>query len=149
MVSVCTLKFFSTTFKIKSFYYYFITFYWISPFLIPHSLYAHMGLLCVYIGMLCAHTSFLCVYAGLSHCTFFHLMISLCLVSLPSGTVVKNPPANAGDPGDIGLIPGSGRAPEGGSSNPLQYSCLGNPVDRGAWWATVHGVERSQTQLRD
>ena len=53
--------------------------------------------------------------------------------------VVKNPPASAGDPGDAGLIPGSGRSPGGGCGNPRQHSCLENPVDRGAWQATVHG----------
>ena len=52
---------------------------------------------------------------------------------------------NAGDPGSI---PGSGRSPEG-NGNPLQYSCLENPMDRGAWWATVHGVSKSRTQLSD
>ena len=51
---------------------------------------------------------------------------------LPGGTVVKNLPANARDTGDLGLIPGSGRSPGGGKGNPLQYSCLGNPMDRGA-----------------
>ena len=54
--------------------------------------------------------------------------------------MVKNPPANAGD---VGSIPGSGRSPEGGSGNPLQYSCLGNSVDRGAWRVTVNGVTES------
>ena len=54
------------------------------------------------------------------------------------GTVVKNSLANAGDTGDMGLIPGSGRSPGGGNGNPLQYPCLGNPVNRGAWRATVH-----------
>ena len=58
----------------------------------------------------------------------------------PGGSVVKNPPANAGATGDAGLIPGSGRSPEEGNGNPLQYSCLGNPMGRGAWRATVHGV---------
>ena len=62
----------------------------------------------------------------------------------PGGSVVKNPPANAGD---AGLIPGSGRSPGGGHGNPLQYSCLENPSDRGAWRATVHVVVKSQTQL--
>ena len=57
--------------------------------------------------------------------------------------VVKNPPANAGDIGDTGSIPGSGRSPGGGHGNPLQCSCLENPMDRGAWWATVHGVTKS------
>ena len=56
--------------------------------------------------------------------------------------VVKNPPANAGDIRDAGSIPGSGRSPGGGYGNPPQYSCLGNPMDRGAWWATVRGGHR-------
>ena len=54
--------------------------------------------------------------------------------------MVKNPPANVGDAGDLGLISGLGRSPAEGNGNPLQYSCLENPRDRGAWWATVHGV---------
>ena len=56
------------------------------------------------------------------------------------GTVVKNLPANAGDIGDSGLIPGLGRSPREGNGNPLQYSCLENSMDRGAWQAIVHGV---------
>ena len=56
--------------------------------------------------------------------------------------VAKNLPANAEDIRDMGLIPGSGRSLGGGHSNPLQYSCLENPMDRGAWWATVHGVTK-------
>ena len=62
--------------------------------------------------------------------------------------VVKNPPAKAGDTTDPGLIPGSGRSPGGGHGNPLQYPCLENPMDRGAWQATVHGVAKSQTRLK-
>ena len=62
--------------------------------------------------------------------------------------VVKNPPANAGDVRDVSLIPRSGRFPGGGQENPLQYSSLENPMDRGGWWATVHGVADSWTQLR-
>ena len=57
---------------------------------------------------------------------------------------VKNLPANAGDAGDLGLIPALGRSPGGGNGNPFQYSCLGNPVDRGAWQATVHSVTKNQ-----
>ena len=59
----------------------------------------------------------------------------------------QEPPANAGDARDSGLIPRSGRCPGEGNGNPLQYSCLGNLMDRGAWWATVHGVAKSQTRL--
>ena len=61
----------------------------------------------------------------------------------PVALVVKNLPANAGDVGDVGLIPGSGRSPGGGDGNPLQYSCLENPMDRGAWWATVRRITKS------
>ena len=63
----------------------------------------------------------------------------------PVALVVKNLPANAGDVGDVGLIPGSGRSPGGGDGNPLQYSCLENPMDREVWWAIVHGVAESNT----
>ena len=56
----------------------------------------------------------------------------------------KNPPASAGD---IGSIPGLGRSPGEASGNPLQYSCLGNPMNRGAWWTIVHGVSKNQTRL--
>ena len=59
--------------------------------------------------------------------------------------VVKNPPANAGDVRDTGSIPGSGRSPAGRHGNLFQYSCLENPMARGAWWATVHRVTQSQT----
>ena len=59
----------------------------------------------------------------------------------------KNPTANTGDIGDVGLIPGSGRSLGEGNGNPLQYSCLENSMDRGSWWATVHGVLKNQTQL--
>ena len=62
--------------------------------------------------------------------------------------MVKNPPANAGDMRDVGLIPESGRSPGGGNDNPLQYSCLENPMDRGIWQATVHRVTKSWTQLK-
>ena len=60
----------------------------------------------------------------------------------------KEPACNSGDTGDIGLIPGLGRSPGGGHSNPLQCSCLENPMDREAWWATVHRVAKSWTQLK-
>ena len=56
--------------------------------------------------------------------------------------MVKNPPANTGDLRDADSIPGSGRSPEERQGNPHEYSCLENPIDRGAWWAAVHGVTR-------
>ena len=72
------------------------------------------------------------------------LSVCACQVAL----VVKNLPANAGDVRDTSSIPGLGRSPGGGNGNPLQYSCLGNPIDRGAWQATVHRVKKSQTGLK-
>ena len=63
--------------------------------------------------------------------------------SFPAGSVNEEFACNSGDPG---LIPGSGRSVAGGNGNPLQYSCLENSVDRGAWWATVHGIAKSRTQ---
>ena len=62
----------------------------------------------------------------------------------PSGSDGKESACNAGDPGSI---PGLGRSPGEGNSNPLQYSCLENPRDRGAWWSSVHRVTKSQTRL--
>ena len=69
-------------------------------------------------------------------------MFMLMLMGFPGGSVVKNPPANAGD---VGSIPGLEGSPGEGNGNPLQYSCLENPTDRGAWQATVHGVAESDT----
>ena len=62
--------------------------------------------------------------------------------------VVKNPPANTGEVRDAGSVPGLGRSPGEGHCNPLQYSCLENPMASGAWWATIHRVAKSQTQLK-
>ena len=62
--------------------------------------------------------------------------------------MVKNIPANAGDIRDAGSIPGLGRSPGGGHDNPLQYFCLENPMDKGAWWATVYRVPQSQACLK-
>ena len=57
--------------------------------------------------------------------------------------MIKNSPANAGNAGNMGSSPGSGRSPEGGNANPFHYSCSENPMERGAWWVTVHGVAES------
>ena len=64
-------------------------------------------------------------------------------MGFPGGTVIKNPPANAGDMNDVGSVSGAGRSPGEGNHHPLQYSCLGNSMDRGAWWAVVPGVTKS------
>ena len=72
-------------------------------------------------------------------------MVALFL-GFPGGSEVK---ASASNTGDLGSIPGLGRSPGEGNGTPLQYSCLENPMDGGAWWATVHGVAKSQTRLSD
>ena len=69
-------------------------------------------------------------------------------MGFPGGSAVKKPPAKARDTRHAGLISGSRRYPGEGNSNPLQYSCLENPIDRGDWQATVHGVTKSQTRLK-
>ena len=76
-------------------------------------------------------------------------MLYITSLGFPGDAVVKTPPANAGDARDVSWILGSGRYPGGGNGNPLQYSCLGNPMDREAQRATVHGVAKSRTPLRD
>ena len=67
------------------------------------------------------------------------------ILAFPDGSVVKNTPVNTGDAGDTGSIPGSGRSPGEGNGNPLQYSCMENPMDRGIWQATIHRVAKTQT----
>ena len=71
------------------------------------------------------------------------------LSGFPGGAGGKDIPASAGDIRGLGLIPWSGRSLGGGHDNPFQYSCLESPMDRGAWWATVRGVTKSQTRLSD
>ena len=80
------------------------------------------------------------VYSLLSSGVWFNA--SHAFLGFPGGSLVKNPPANGGDAADMGSIPGRGRSPGEGNGTPLQYSCLENPMDRGAWRATVHGVTR-------
>ena len=69
-------------------------------------------------------------------------------LDFPGGSVLKNPLVNAGDARDPSSTPGTGRSSGVGNGNPLQYHYLGNSMDRGAWWSTVHGVAKSQIQLR-
>ena len=79
-------------------------------------------------------------------------MISLCNINMDGftgGSLVKNPPVNAGDSGHVGSTSGLRRSPGEGHGNLLQYSCLENPTNRGAWCATVHGVDKSWTQLNE
>ena len=66
----------------------------------------------------------------------------------PSGSKYKDSTCHTRDAGDVGLIPGSGRSPGEGHGNPLQYSCLENPMDRASWWSTVHGVANNETRLK-
>ena len=74
-------------------------------------------------------------------------VIPIFLLAFPGGLVEKNPLANEGDIWDLGLIPGSGRFPQVGHGSPVQHSCLENPMNTGAWRATVHRASKSQTQL--
>ena len=74
--------------------------------------------------------------------------VCVCVWASQEVLVEKNLPANAGDIRDVGLIPGSGRSPGGRHGNSLQYSCLENPMDKGAWLATVHKVAKSWTRLK-
>ena len=75
---------------------------------------------------------------------FFHLMNTISTLGFCGGSLEKNLPAKAGD---VGSIPMSGRSRGEGNGNSLQYSCLGNPMDRGDWWATVHGVEKESDRF--
>ena len=82
-------------------------------------------------------------------CIYIYIYTYICIflyMGFPGGAVVKNLPANVGD---VGLIPGSRRSLRGRSGNLLQYSCLEDPMDGGAWWATVCGVTNSPTQLSE
>ena len=100
---------------------------------VPNRIYCYMlrGELTLIISQLCTHYF---IYIILFRASQFAL-------------VVRNPPANAGDLRDSGLIPAWGTSPGGGSGNPLQYSCLENLMDRGAWQTTAHGVTKSWIQL--
>ena len=100
----------------------------------------------------CSAVDCVCLSVGVAGCSrfaWFCLSLKMCL-GFPGGTSGKVQVllANAGDTRDLGSIPGLGRPPGGGHHNPLQYSFLENPVDRGAWWATVNRVSKSQTLLK-
>ena len=102
----------------------------------------------------CVALSFLSFKSQLK-CSFFKevflnnslkISVSLTLLGFPGGSEVKASASSAGNPGSF---PGSGRSPGEGSGNPLQYSCLENPMEGGAWWTAVHGVTKSRTRLSD
>ena len=95
---------------------------------------------------LCTKIFFCCFFTFSSAFSFFFGLPPPppSLSNFLGGSVVKNLPANAGD---VGSIPGSERSPGGGNDNPLQYPCLENSLERGAWWDTVHGISKSQVQL--
>ena len=90
--------------------------------------------------------SYLRIFAPAMPSAWNSLPPIICL-SFSGGSVVKNLPANARDLGDSNLIPGSGKSPGGGNDNPFQYSCLGNPMNRRAWRATLHRGTKNQTRL--
>ena len=95
-------------------------------------------------GLNCVLLKFTCWSPNSSACRMW-LYLEM---GFPGGASGKEPPS-AGDVRDAGSIPGLGRSPGGGHGSLLQYSCLENPMDRGAWWATVHEVTKNQTRLRD
>ena len=77
-------------------------------------------------------------------CIYIHTYIHT-HAGFTGGSVIKNLPANIRDTGDMDWIPELGKSSRGGNGNPLQYSCLGNPMDKGAWWATVHRIANGWT----
>ena len=93
----------------------------------------------------------MCVCVYVCVCTpHVYMCAHICVcMGFPGGSVVKIPPANAGDIEGLGLIPGWGRSPGEGNGNPLQYSCLENSMDGETWWATVHGVAKSPMWVSD
>ena len=91
-----------------------------------------------------SNETIICVCVFICICIYIHIQIHIHIQGFPGGSDGKESTCNAGD---LGSIPGSGRSPGEGHCNPLQYSCLENPKDRGAWRATVHGAAKSQTRL--
>ena len=97
------------------------------------------------IDYICKQTSYIITWFR----TAYLFAAFLLILQLHTDFAWHQSKASACNAGDLGSIPGSGRAPGEENGNPLQYSCLENPMDGGAWWATVHGVAKSQTRLRD
>ena len=96
-------------------------------------------------GYFCVYIAFSCSFLG---CNLPSVISCFLDQGFPSGPAVKNAPANAGDARDVASVPGSGRCPGGGHGNPLQYSCLENPMGRGALWAPAHREAKSWTRLK-
>ena len=95
------------------------------------------------------HFTCICMSPLAVHVKLSHFVNRLYPSTSQVALVVKYLPANAGEIRDTGSTPGSERSPGGGHGNPLQYSCRENPMDRGAWWAAVHGVAKSRARLSD
>ena len=115
---------------------------WFGVIFFLFSVFGHFWASCIY-GLITL--SYLENFLPLSLGSSFWVPL-LFYMDLPDGPVVRNLPANAGD---VGSIPGSGRSFREGNGNPLWYFCLGNPMNRGTWQATVHGVVKSQTQFSE
>ena len=86
--------------------------------------------------------------SGTSECHSTHIFMRVYIWASQVALVVQNLPVSERDAGDVGSIPGLGRSPGGGHGNPLQYFCLENPMDRGAWWAAAHRVTKIWTRLK-
>ena len=107
------------------------------------------GVMDIFIILIMMIASQVFAYIKTNQTVQYMQFIVMSVIPFPGVLVVKNPPASSGDARDLGSIPELGRSPEERNGNPLQYSCLEIPMDRGTWWGTVHGVTKSQTQLRD
>ena len=104
----------------------------------------------MYIYIYVCMCMYICAYVYTHVCMYVYVYMCICIhiytqAGFTSGSVVKTLPANIGATGDMGWISELGKSSGGGSGNPLQYSCLGNPMDKGAWWATIHGIANSWT----
>ena len=103
-----------------------------------------MGASSVYIYIKFCVYIYVYIYTHIHISFYFYPYIATYMQAFQVVLVIKKPPANEGDLREAGSIPGLGRSPGGGHGNPLQYSCLENLIDKGAWWATVHEVAKSQ-----
>ena len=104
---------------------------------------------CIHVDIYAYVFTYVCVNGYILYVCIFVCLSCTSLYDFPGGSTGKESACNAGDTRDVGSIPGSGISSKGGHGNPLQYSCLENLMDGGAWRATVHRVAKSQTRLSD